>query len=74
MASGFRGEPKAFTLEELIEAAPCVHSITDQGCAACVRHIFWYQGRVAGLDEAVEVLAGNTAILDSIDKVAKRHH
>lgn len=56
----------AFTLAELSAARPCVHSRHQADCASCVRHVFWYAGRIDGLKEATALLATNTALVDAM--------
>lgn len=45
---------KAFTYDELREAPACVHSTHHKDCPSCIRHSFWYGGRVAGIREVLE--------------------
>jgi hypothetical protein len=61
----------AFTLAELEAAGPCLHSIKRGDCASCVRHRFWYEGRIDGLREAAGLLATNTALVDAMREAVK---
>lgn len=62
-----------FTASEILGAEPCVHSVRDLECASCVRHIVWYEGRIAGLREVTELLARNSAVADAMrDTLANR--
>lgn len=61
-----RPDQRAFTAAELEEAGPCVHSIKKADCASCVKHRFWYEGRIDGLREAAALLAQNNAMVDAM--------
>jgi hypothetical protein len=65
------GEDAAFTLKELREAVVCVHSSHHPDCASCIRHEFWYRGRIAGLEEVAGLLATNSAIKDALKHVVE---
>lgn len=56
----------AFTLAELEAAGPCIHSFKRADCASCVRHRFWYEGRIDGLREVAGLLGVNTAMVDAM--------
>jgi hypothetical protein len=65
----FDDDAVAFTLEQLLGARACIHSLQRVDCAACVAHTLWYRGRIAGLREVAGLLTSNAAVVEALRAV-----